>query len=91
MRSSRNSFQTRCRAYILPVIKNVPIDFLRMRNKCKIINVHEQTQYLWHTYHVLLVRMYINSQQSYLSQIDTRQTSVEAYFDSNSKSRDCTP
>ena len=32
--------------------------------------------------------MYITSQQSYLSQINTRQTSFEAYFDSNRKSRD---
>ena len=32
--------------------------------------------------------MYITSQRSYLSQINTRQTSFEAYFDSKRKSRD---
>jgi len=32
--------------------------------------------------------MYITSQQSYLSKINTRQTSFEAYFDSKRKSRD---
>ena len=32
--------------------------------------------------------MYITSQQSYLSQINTRQTIIEAYFDSKRKSRD---
>ena len=36
-------------------------------------------------------RMYITSQQSYMSQINTRQTSFEAYFDSKRKSRDCSP
>ncbi|KAK2179647.1 hypothetical protein NP493_478g02005 [Ridgeia piscesae] len=35
------------------------------------------------------VWMYITSQQSYMSQINTRQTSFEAYFDSKRKSRDC--
>ena len=32
--------------------------------------------------------MYITSQQSYLSQINVRQTSVEACFDSKRRSRD---
>ena len=33
--------------------------------------------------------MYITYQQSYLTQINARQTSVEACFDSKRKSRDC--
>ncbi|KAK2190764.1 hypothetical protein NP493_69g01033 [Ridgeia piscesae] len=33
--------------------------------------------------------MYITSQQSYLLQINTRQTSFEAYFESKRKSCDC--
>ncbi|KAK2170916.1 hypothetical protein NP493_1123g01001 [Ridgeia piscesae] len=48
----------------------------------------EKTMHLWYKYYRLFVRMYITSQQSYLSQIDTRQTSFEAYFDSKRKSRD---
>ena len=32
--------------------------------------------------------MYITSQQNYLSQINTRQTSFDAYFDSKRYSRD---
>ena len=32
---------------------------------------------------------YITFQQSYLSQINTKQTGFEACFDSNHKSRDC--
>ena len=43
---------------------------------------NETTKYLWYKYYGLLVRMYITSLQSYLSQINTRQTSFEAYFDS---------
>jgi len=34
-------------------------------------------------YNGLFIRMYITSEQRYLSQINTRQTSFEAYFDSN--------
>ena len=31
----------RCRAYIFPVVKNVPVDVsARMRNKCQIINLN---------------------------------------------------
>ena len=48
----------------------------------------EKTKHLWYKYYGLFVRMYITSQQSYLSQINTRQTSFEAYFDSKRKSRD---
>ena len=48
----------------------------------------EKTKHLWYEYYGLFVRMYITSQQSYLSQINTRQTSFEAYFDSKRKSRD---
>ena len=48
----------------------------------------EMTKHLWHKYYGLFVRMYIIFQQSYLSQINTRQTSFEAYFDSKRKSRD---
>ena len=40
----------------------------------------EATKQLWYIYHVLLVVKYINSQQSYLLQIKTKQTSFEACF-----------
>ena len=49
----------------------------------------EKTKHLWHKYYGLFVRMYIIFQQSYLSQINTMQTSFEVYFDSKRKSRDC--
>ena len=46
--------------------------------------------HLWYKNDGLLVRMYITSRQSYLSQINTRQTrSFEACVDSKRKSRDC--
>ncbi|KAK2187974.1 hypothetical protein NP493_148g04036 [Ridgeia piscesae] len=48
----------------------------------------ERTKHLRYKYYGLFVRMYITSQQSYLSQINTRQTSFEACFDSKRKSRD---
>ncbi|KAK2192341.1 hypothetical protein NP493_33g04019 [Ridgeia piscesae] len=35
----------------------------------------EKTNHLWYKYYGLFVRMYITYQQSYLSQINTRQTS----------------
>ncbi|KAK2191575.1 hypothetical protein NP493_51g05078 [Ridgeia piscesae] len=59
-----------------------------MRVKCKIINV-QRNVHLWYKYYGLFVRMYITSLQSYLSQINTRQTRFEACFDSKRKSRDC--
>ena len=65
------------------------LTFLRMRNKCKHINVQRKDNHLWHRYHGLFVRMYITFHQSYLSQIITRQTSFEAYLDSKRKSCDC--
>ncbi|KAK2178110.1 hypothetical protein NP493_558g00036 [Ridgeia piscesae] len=46
----------------------------------------EKTKHLWYKYFGLFVRMYITSQQSNLSQINTGQTSFEAYFDSKRKS-----
>ena len=49
---------------------------------------NEKTKYLWYKYYGLFVRMYITSQQSYLTQINSRQTSFETYFDSKRKSRD---
>ena len=49
---------------------------------------NENTKHFRYKYYGLFVRMYITSQQSYLSQINTRQTSFEAYFDSKRKSRD---
>ncbi|KAK2194059.1 hypothetical protein NP493_3g10016 [Ridgeia piscesae] len=49
----------------------------------------ERTKHLWYKYYGLFVRMYITSQQTYLSQINTRQTSFEACFDRKHKSRDC--
>ncbi|KAK2181886.1 hypothetical protein NP493_370g02021 [Ridgeia piscesae] len=49
----------------------------------------ERTMHLWYKYNGLFVRMYITSLQRYLSQINTRQTSFEACFDSKRKSRDC--
>ncbi|KAK2183421.1 hypothetical protein NP493_312g00035 [Ridgeia piscesae] len=49
----------------------------------------EMTKHLWYKYYGLFVRMYIISQQSYLSQINTTQTSFEAYFDSKRKSPNC--
>ncbi|KAK2163645.1 hypothetical protein NP493_1452g00000 [Ridgeia piscesae] len=48
----------------------------------------EKTKHLWYKYYGLFVKMYITSQRSYLSQINTRQTSFEAYFVSKRKSRD---
>ncbi|KAK2187846.1 hypothetical protein NP493_153g09000 [Ridgeia piscesae] len=45
----------------------------------------ERTKHLWYEYYGLFVRMFITSQQSYLSHINTRQTSFEAYFDSKRK------
>ena len=59
-----------------------------MRDICKIINVQRKDKALWYKYYRLLVRMYVTSQQSYLSQINTSQTRFEAYFDSKCKSRD---
>ncbi|KAK2140243.1 hypothetical protein NP493_5888g00001 [Ridgeia piscesae] len=47
------------------------------------------TKHLFYKYYGLFVRMYITSQQSYLSQINTRQTGFETCFDSKRKSRDC--
>ncbi|KAK2173328.1 hypothetical protein NP493_884g04000 [Ridgeia piscesae] len=41
-----------------------------MRDKCKI---SERTKHLWYKYYGVFVRIYITSQQSYLSQINTRQ------------------
>ncbi|KAK2171774.1 hypothetical protein NP493_1027g00000 [Ridgeia piscesae] len=55
-----------------------------MRDKCKIISVQRK---IWYKYYGLFVLMYIISRQSYLSHINTRQTSFEA-FDSKRKSRD---
>ncbi|KAK2179719.1 hypothetical protein NP493_476g04073 [Ridgeia piscesae] len=49
----------------------------------------ERTKHLWYKYNELFVRMYITSQHSYSSHINTRQTSFEACFDSKRKSRDC--
>ena len=48
----------------------------------------EKTKHLWYKYYRFFVRMYISSQQSYFSQMNTRQTSFEAYFDSHGKARD---
>ena len=47
------------------------------------------TKHLWYKYYGLFVRMYITSQQSYLSQINIREANFEACFDSKHKSRDC--
>ncbi|KAK2178883.1 hypothetical protein NP493_525g02003 [Ridgeia piscesae] len=58
-----------------------------MRDMCKIINVQRKAKHLWYKYYELFVGMYITSQQSYLSQINTRQTSFKAYFNSKRKSR----
>ena len=44
---------------------------------------------VWHKYQGLFVRMYVTYQQSYLSKIKTRQTSLEAYSESTCKSRGC--
>ncbi|KAK2169701.1 hypothetical protein NP493_1178g00037 [Ridgeia piscesae] len=49
----------------------------------------EMTKHLWYKYHWLFVRVYITSQQSYLSQVNMRQTSFDACFDSRCKQRDC--
>ncbi|KAK2165743.1 hypothetical protein NP493_1351g01052 [Ridgeia piscesae] len=49
---------------------------------------NEKTKHLWYKYYALFVRMYITSQQSYLSQIKMRQIRFEAYFASKRKSRD---
>ena len=49
----------------------------------------EVTKHVWYKYYGLFVRMYLTSQQIYLSQINTRQTSFEACLDSKRKPRDC--
>ena len=48
----------------------------------------ERTKHLWYKYYGLFVLMSVTSRQSYLSQINTRQTSFEACFQSKRKSRD---
>ena len=60
-----------------------------MRDKCILINVQRNDK-------VFIVYLlpadcydYITSQQRFFSQINTRQTCFEAYFDSKRKSRDC--
>ena len=73
----------RCSAYIFPALQTFLLTFLRMRDKCKIINVQLIDK------HWLFARMYITSQQSCLSQINTMQTGFKAGFDSMRKSRDC--
>ena len=47
----------------------------------------ETTKHLW--YKIPRAVRYITSQQSYLSQINTRKTSFEACFDSKRKSHNC--
>ena len=49
----------------------------------------EMTKHVWHKYYRLFVMVYITSQQKYLSQINTRQTSFEAYLDRKRKWRHC--
>ena len=49
----------------------------------------EITKHIWYKYCGMSVRMYIPSQQIYLSQINTRQTGFEARFNSKRKLRDC--
>ncbi|KAK2177348.1 hypothetical protein NP493_604g01044 [Ridgeia piscesae] len=49
----------------------------------------ERTKHFRYKYYRLFVKMYITSQQSYLSQGVTRQTSFEACFYSKRKSREC--
>ena len=44
----------------------------------------EMTKHIWHKYYGLFVRMYITSQQIYLSQINTRQTRFETCLNSES-------
>ncbi|KAK2176853.1 hypothetical protein NP493_635g01016 [Ridgeia piscesae] len=59
-----------------------------MRDKFKIINVQRKDNaFMAYKYYGLFVRMCITSLQSYLSQINTRQTSFEACFESKRKSR----
>ena len=36
----------RCRAYIFPVVKTFRLTFLRMRNKCKIVNIQRNDKAL---------------------------------------------
>ena len=67
----------------------IRMKFLRMRDKCKVINVQQNLKHLCYKNHGLFVRTYITFQQSYLSQIKMRQTSFEECFDSNRRSRDC--
>ena len=49
----------------------------------------EMTKHVWYKYYGLFVRMYIKSQQIYLPQMNTRQTRLQACFDREHKSRDC--
>ena len=63
---------------------------MRMRDKCKIINVQRKDNvFMVYTLRVVRYDVYITSLNIYLSQINTRQTSFEACFDSKRKSRDC--
>ena len=90
----------KCAPYIVARHDGVALTFFRRYNRfdwcfCTcVINVKslicsERTMHLWYKYYGLFVRMYINSLQSYLSQINTWQTSFEAWFDSKRQPRDC--
>jgi len=45
----------------------------------------EKTKHVWYKYYGLFVRMYLTCQQSYLSHINTRQKSIEAFFERHFK------
>ena len=64
-------------------LSSIRVRFLRMSDKCKLINVKRTAKHLWYIYNGLFVRTYkiITFQQSYLSHINIR-------FDSKRKSRD---
>ena len=59
-------------------LSTIRVTCLRMRDKCKIINVQRNTKHFWYKYQRLFIRTYITFQQRYLSHINTRQISVEA-------------
>ena len=67
----------------------VMLTFFRHYKRSGALMYSERTMHLWYKYYGLFVRIYITSLQSYLLQINTRQTSFEVCFDSKCKTGDC--
>ena len=79
----------RCSVYIFRRHKRSDWRFCACAINVKSLMCSERTKHLWYKYYEMFFRMYITSQQNYLSQINSRQTSFEACFDSKRKSRGC--